>query len=333
MADSRSIAHSRLRWVGALLLLSILATSAVAEEAGKVWRIGFLSSGNPIGTPHLAAFMDGLRERGYEEGKNVHIEHRWIDRDLERMPELASELVNLPVDVLVAWSSVATAGAKKASSTTPIVMIAISDPVGQGFVASLAKPGGNVTGMSNMLRGVVAKNLEALAKVAPGAKSFAVFRNPRNPSHPLVLQEAEAAARELGVRLKVVDVGAPDEIERAFVAVRKERVGGILIFGDPMYVQQRRQIADLARQARLPSITIFRQYAEAGGLMTYGLNTTDHFRRGAYFVDKIIKGANPADLPVEQPTTFEMVVNLKTARAIKATIPNEILIRAEKVIQ
>lgn len=320
-----------------LMLMSagalVAADLVSAQNPKRVPRIGFLASANPVGTPHLEAFVQGLRDFGYVEGKTIHIEHRWIDRDLERMPALATELVKLPVDVIVAWSSPAVTAAKQVTSTVPVVMIAVADPVGQGFVASLAKPGGNITGMSNMLRGTIAKNVEMLVKFAPGAKRIAVLRNPGNPSHGLVLQEAETAARDYGVQLQVVDVNTPAEVDSAFAAIRREHAAGVVIFGDPLFVQQRHRIAELATQARLPSTTIFRQYPEAGGLLSYGLNTTDHFRRAASFVDKILKGAKPAELPVEQPSTFEMVLNLKTARALGIRVPESVLLRADKVIE
>lgn len=314
---------------GALIAADLVS----AQDSKRIPRIGFLASGNPIGTPHLEAFVQGLRDLGYVEGKTIHIEHRWIDRDLERMPALATELAKLPVDVIVAWSSPAVTAAKQVTTTVPVVMIAVADPVGQGFVASLAKPGGNITGMSNMLRGTIAKNVEMLVKLAPGAKRIAVLRNPGNPSHALVLQEAEAAARDYGAQLQVVDVNIPAEVDGAFALIRKEHAAGVVIFGDPLFVQQRSRIAELAAQARLPSTTIFRQYPEAGGLMSYGLNTTDHFRRAASFVDRILKGAKPAELPVEQPSTFEMVLNLKTARALGLRVPESVLLRADKVIE
>jgi putative ABC transport system substrate-binding protein len=306
---------------------------ARANSPKKIARLGFLSSGNHLDTPQYAAFVQGLRELGYEEGRNLRIEHRWIDRDLKRMPALATELVKLPVDVLVAWSSPAVAAAKRATTITPIVMIAVSDPVGQGFVASLAKPGGNITGMSNLLRGTIAKNVEMLIKFLPGARRLVALRNPDNPSHEMVLQEAQAAARDYGATLQTVSMSTPTDVDGAFAAIRKDRAAGMVIFGDPLFVQQRTRIAELAIQARLPSTTIFRQYPEAGGLMSYGLNNTDMFRRSAHFVDKILKGARPADLPVEQPTTFEMVINLKTARTIGVPIPESVLLRADKVIE
>lgn len=319
----------------ALIAVSALSVSGLARGAasGKIPRIGFLASGNPLGTPHFEAFVQGLRELGYVEGKTIHVEHRWIDRDLERMPALATELVRSPVDVIVAWSSPAVSAAKQVTTTVPIVMIAVSDPVGQGFVESLAQPGGNITGMSNMLRGTIAKNMEMLVRIVPGAKRIAALRNPGNPSHALVLQEAEAAARDYDLRLQVVDINTSAEVDDAIATIRKEHAAGILMFGDPLFVQQRTRIAQLTTEARLPSTTIFRQYPEAGGLMSYGLNTTDHFRRAAYFVDKILKGAKPSDLPVEQPTTFQLVLNLKTAKAIGVRVPEDVLLRAEKVIE
>jgi len=319
-----------LQWVSAGI---VLPAAPVRARDGGVPRIGFLSSGNHLVTPHYAAFTQGLRELGYAEGKTIHIEHRWTDCDLGRLPALATELVTLPVDVLVAWSSPSVTAASQVTTTTPIVMIAVSDPVGQGFVKSLAQPGGNITGMSNMLRGTIAKNVEMLVSIVPNARHIAALRNPGNPSHELVLMEVEAAARNHDLRLQVVDARTPAEVERAFAVIKKARAAGVLLFGDPLFVQQRARIAQLAMAARLPSTTIFRQYPEAGGLMSYGLNTTDHFRRAAYFVHKILNGVKPSDLPVEQPTTFQLVLNLKTAKAIGVQIPPDVLLRAEKVIE
>jgi putative ABC transport system substrate-binding protein len=319
-----------------LLLLgagALVPVLAVADAPQRVPRIGFLASGNPVGTAQYEAFLQGLRELGYVDGRTIRIELRWLDRDLERLPALAAELAKLPVDVLVAWSSPAITAAKKTTTTTPIVMIAASDPVGQGFVASLAKPGGNVTGLSNLLRGTIAKNVEMLLAIIPGARRLAVLRNPGNPSHELVLQEVRAAAADFDLRLQIVDVNTADELGAAFAAIERDRAAGLVIFGDPLFVQQRQRIAEAALQARLPSTTIFRQYPEAGGLMSYGLNTTDHFRRAATFVDRILKGARPAELPVEQPATFQMLVNLRTAKAIGLRVPESLLLRADRVIE
>lgn len=310
----------------------VWAGLAPAQEGKRVPLVGFLATTNPAETPHYRAFLDGLAALGYHEGKNIRIQHRWSD-GVKQQPELAAELVGLKPDLLVAWSSPSVAAAKQITSTLPIVMVAASDPVGSGFVASLARPGGNVTGMSNMHRGTITKNVEMLTRLVPGASHIAVMRNPENAAHRLVLQEAEAAAREYRLALQVLDVRKVSDIGPAFGAARKAQVAGLVIFGDPAFVGQRQYIADLARQAHLPSTTIFRQYPESGGLMSYGLNTTDLFYRAASFVDKILKGANPADLPVEQPTTFEMIINLKTAKAIGVEIPQDVLLRANRVIE
>lgn len=323
------------RVLPALIGVVVLVFSCVvyAKEAGRIARIGFISSTNPVGTPHYAAFLDGLREQGYVEGKNILIEHRWTDRKLEQLPAFAEELVNLKVDLIVAWSSHSVAAAKQATKTIPIVMVAVGDPVGSGFVSSLARPEGNITGMSNMLRATVAKSVEMLKTLVPEIKRIAVLRVPANPGHILVLKEVEDAARNLGLRLQVLDVDAPADIDKAFSAIVKERADGLLILGDQIFVGQRRHIADLALQARLPSITIFNQYPEAGGLMSYGFNTLNQFRRTANFVVRILQGTKPADLPVEQPSTFELVINLKTARALGLQIPESLLLRADKIIE
>ena len=313
--------------------LSLAEPAWTNQVERKIARVGVLASGNLTGTPQYEAFRRGMQEHGWVEGNNFSIEHRWTDQDVGQLPALARELVELPVDVILAWGTPAVAAARQATATVPIVMIAVADPVAQGFVTSLAKPGGNITGMSNRLLGNIAKNVEMLVRVRPGAKRIAILANPGNGSHALVLQEAQAAARDHGVHLDVLAAATPAEIERVIPAIRPESIAGMVIIGDPMFMQQRARIAELALQKRLPTTTIFRQYPEAGGLMSYGLNSTDMFRREAYFVDKILRGTKPGDLPVEHPTTYEMVINLKTARAIGIQIPESVVLRADKVIE
>lgn len=319
----------------ALMFTCILVPSCIvmAQDIERIPRVGFLASGNLLGTPQYEAFLLRLRELGYVEGKTIHIEHRWIDRDLQRLPALAAELTKLPVDIIVTWGSPALAAARQVTTTIPIVMIAVADPVKQGIVSSLAKPGGNITGMSNMLRGTIGKNVEMLVKITPNAKRIAVLRNPDNPSHGLVLQEVEAAALEYDLQIQVMDVNAPEKMDGAISAIRKDHTAGLLIIGDPLFMQLRQRIAALALQAHLPSSTIFRQYPESGGLMSYGLNTTDMFRHIADYVGRILKGAKPADLPIEHPTTYELVINANTAKALGARIPDEVMLRADKVIE
>jgi len=321
----------------ALALALLAAPLAIeAQPAAKVFRIGLLGPFQPT-DPRVSrlweALFQGLRELGYVEGKNIVIEGRFSEGKHERLPALAAELVRLKVDVIVTGSSPAPEAAKQATSTIPIVFGIHSDPVGSGLVASLARPGGNVTGLSMLSRDLVGKHLQLLKEAVPRISRVAVLSNPSNPSLALSVTEAEAAARSLKVRLQMVEARAPGDLAGAFSAMTKERAGGLLVLGDPMLFGQRTRIAELAATHRLPMITAVREFAEAGGLMTYGANLRESFRRAATYVDKILKGAKPADLPVEQPTKFEFVINLKTARALGLTIPEAVLLRADEVLQ
>jgi putative ABC transport system substrate-binding protein len=317
--------------LGGLLLTTPLA--ALAQQQGKVWRVGFLATTAPAGAVQTEAFREGLRERGYVEGGNIAIEYRWVDGTLDRLPELAAQLVRLKVDLIFAWGTPAVAAAKQATSTVPIVFAGVADPVESGLIANLARPGGNITGMSNLARGLSAKRVELLAQIVPNIKLVAALRSVENPASALLFKEVEAAARSLGLRLQRVDIHAPEDLEGAFASMGKERAAGVVILADPMFTGQRRRIAELATRYRMPSIYTNREYAEAGGLMSYGPNQTDMHRRAAGYVDKILKGAKPGDLPVEQPTKFELVINRKTAKALGLTIPQSLLISADKVIE
>ncbi len=312
------------------VLLSPLA--ADAQQAAKVYRIGYL--GNVPTPPTLwEAFLRGLRELGWVEGQKLVIERRNAEGRFERLPDLAADLVRLKVDLIVAAGSPAPLAAKRATNTIPIVMTNAGDPVGSGLVTSLARPGGNVTGQSLLNPALVGKQLELLKEVVPKVARAAVLTNPGNPARALMLTEAEAAMRLLGLQFQVLDARGPAEFEAAFSAMRTERAGALLILSDPMFVGERRRLADLAARSRLPAVSGLRELVDAGILMTYGASVSDLFRRAATFVDKILKGAKPSDLPVEQPTKFELVINLKTAKTLGVNIPQSVLIRADHVIQ
>ncbi|MBI5627878.1 MAG: ABC transporter substrate-binding protein [Candidatus Rokubacteria bacterium] len=305
-----------------------------AQAPAKVPRIGFLSPLSPTDNPHvLEAFRQGLRELGYVEGQTIAIEYRIGEGRPERLPALAADLVRLKVDVIVTGGAAASEVARRATSTIPIVFAVTDDPVAEGLVASLARPGGNITGLASIGGEVVGKQLELLKEVAPKVSRVAVLQNPSNPGHPHNLRRAEGAARALGLQLQVLEARTPAEIDAAFAAMRSQRAGGVLVLRDPLFHTQRTQIAALAAKSRLPAVYGIREQAEAGGLMAYGANVLLMYRRAATYVDRILKGAKPSDLPVEQPTKFELVVNLKTAKAAGLTIPQSILLRADEVIQ
>jgi putative ABC transport system substrate-binding protein len=315
------------------IFLLVAPLAAEAQAPAKVPRIGFLSTTSRTEDPRFEAFLQGLRELGYVDGQNIAIEFRFVEGRPERLPALAAELVRLKVEVIVAAGPAATEAAKQATSTIPIVFAVSGDPVAVGLVASLARPGGNITGLASIAPEVVGKQLELLKEVAPKISRMAILQNPSNPGHPVVVRQAEGAARVLGLQLHIVQARTPSELEAAFATMRSQRVGGVLVVRDAMVFAQRRQIAALAAKSRLPAVYGFRENAEAGGLMAYGASIPLMYRRAATYVDKILKGAKPADLPVEQPTKFELVINLKTAKALGLTIPPSLLGRADEVIQ
>jgi putative tryptophan/tyrosine transport system substrate-binding protein len=308
------------------VLAAPLATEA--QQLPKVPRIGVLEA-NP-GFDN--AFYDGLRELGYVEGQSIAIEYRWAEWKHERLPDLAAELVRLKVDVIVATIAVAVQAAKHATKTIPIVMVA-NDPVAAGFVASVARPEGNITGLSMMTPEVVAKQLGLLREMAPKISRVAVLGNPANPGNAPQLRAAEMAARALRVGLQPLEARGPSEIDRAFAAMTRERAGAFLVLLDPILVGHRERIADLAAKGYLPAMYALRQHVEVGGLMAYGADIFDLFRRTAIFVDKILKGAKPADLPIEQPTKYELVINIKTAKALGLDVPDTLLATADEVIE
>ena len=316
--------------------LAIARSAAEAQQAAKVPRIGYLSS-NLAGSPHMTeGFRQGLRDLGYVEGRNVVIEFRDAEGKLERLPALAAELVALKVDVIVVGGTVAALAAKQATKTVPIVFVSAVDPVTDGLVTSLARPGGNVTGLSALAPELVGKRLEQLKQAVPGVSQVAVLWQPGalgERTEKDMRKEAEVAARALGVRLQFVEVRGPDDFDRAFSDMTRARAGALTVLGSTMLINERRRLVDLAAKNRLPAVYGLREYVDAGGLMCYGPNNADMFRRAATYVDKILKGAKPGDLPVEQPTKFELVINLKTAKALGLTIPQSVLARADEVIQ
>jgi putative ABC transport system substrate-binding protein len=319
-----------------LLLLAAPLGMATAQPPQKVPRIGYLNPGSasdPLRQRRLEVFRQGLRELGYVEGQNIAIESRWAEGKYDRYPALAADLVRLTVGVIVATGGAATQAAQQATRTIPIVMSHVLDPVGSGHVPSLARPGGNVTGISMMAPDLVGKQLELLNEVVPKVSRVALLWNPANPASAPQLRGAEAAARALGVRLQTLEAQDPQEIASAFASMTRERAGALVVLSDAIFLNQRRQIAELAAKRRLPSVYGLTDFAEAGGLMVYGANLLDLERRATIYVDKILKGAKPADLPVEQPTKFELVVNGKTAKALGLTIPPSLLLRADQVIK
>jgi putative tryptophan/tyrosine transport system substrate-binding protein len=319
-----------------LLLLSAFLNTAAAQPPEKVPRVGYLLGGShsdPQRQRLLEAFRQGLRELGYVEGQNIAIESRWAEGKDDQLPALAADLVRSKVDVIVAQSGAATQAAQQATRTIPIVMSLSNDAVGSGLVASLARPGGNVTGLTIIAPDLAGKQFQLLKEVVPKVSRVALLTNPANPASAPFLREAEAAARALGVRLQTLEARDPQEIDSAFAAMTRERAGALLIHPDGIFMSQRRQIAELAATRRLPSIYGQTEYAEAGGLMAYSANFLDVQRRAATYVDKILKGAKPADLPIAQPTKFDLVINLRTAKAMGLTIPPALLLRADQVIE
>ena len=308
--------------------------AAEAQQAGKVWRVGYLDQGSAErNKPYLEAFQRGLRDLGWVEGKNVAFEIRFAEGKTDRLPALAAELVRLKVDLIATSSTPAALAAKQATMTIPIVIGFAADPVGSGIVRSLARPGGNITGWTHQGLELRAKYLELLKEAVPEATRFGVLWNPANPVHQSSMEVIEASARRLKVDLYPVGVREPKELESAFSLLAGKRADALVVYPDGMFHSQTSLIVALAAQRRFPAIYGIRDYIEAGGLMTYGTNLYDMFRLGASLADKILKGAKPADLPVVQPTTFELVINLKTAKALGLTIPPSLLMRADEVIE
>jgi putative tryptophan/tyrosine transport system substrate-binding protein len=328
-----------MRRIGLVVLLAvILAWEPIsgAQPEGKTRVIGFLGP-PPSAGGLVQAFQQGLRDLGYVEGQNIRVEYRYTDAplqgDIDRMAQLAAELVRLKPDVLVVSITEAALAAKSVTRTIPIVMANAADPVAAGLVSSLAHPGGNITGLARLAPELVGKNLELLKEAVPEATRIGVLANPRNPLSDAMVKDARNAARSLDVQLKVIAVRTPAEVEKAFSTLPSDRVGAVLLFPDGTFYLNRTHIAALALRYRLPAIFQNREFVDAGGLLSYAPSSASNYRRAAMYVDKILKGAKPADLPVEQPTKFELVINLKTAKVLGLTIPQSLLLRADQVIE
>jgi len=316
------------------VLLLALHVSADAQQTKKIPRIGYLGIGAPSASPaRIEAFRQGLRDLGYVEGKNIFIEHRYAEGKLDRLQALAVELVRLNVDLIVSAGPTVTRAVKQATVTIPIIMAYDDDPVSNGFVASLARPGGNITGLSTLAPGISGKQLELLKEIVPKLSHVAVLGDAAQPGNPQAFAEINLAADGLGVRRQILDIQDPKDIEPAFRAAKKGHANALLMLASPVLLSQRRRVADLAVKSRLPAIYGRPEFVEDGGLLYYGTSFNELFRRAADFVDKILKGAKPADLPVEQPKKFEFVINLKSAKQIGLTIPPNVLARADRVIK
>jgi ABC-type uncharacterized transport system substrate-binding protein len=330
---------TRRTFIGTLAGVVAAPLAAQAQSAAKVSRIGWLLTGSleaPETRALLSAFRQGARERGYVEGQNLVVEYRPAEGQLDRFPALAADLVRLKVDLIVAGSTSAARAAQKATTIIPIVAPTMGDPIGDGFVASLARPGGNITGLTFLGPELAPKRLELLKEALPKMSRLVGIWHPGSLSERTakdMLSQTETAARTLGVHLELVGVRSPDEIDRAFSTMARQRPDAFVMFPSVMFFIERRRVIDLAEKHRLPSIYVAREFVDIGGLFSYGASISDLFRRTAVYVDKILKGAKPADLPVEQPTKFELVINLKTAKTLGLTIPEALLRRADEVIQ
>lgn len=320
----------------ALLALGAAPLASFAQQQGKVWRIDYLDFGSrqsTVDAGRYGALIQGLRENGYVEGKNIVLEARFAEGDKDRAGGFAGELVRQNVDLILALGSGATRAAKQATATIPIVVISSPDPVSEGFAASLARPGGNITGMSNGTDDTAPKLVELLTIAIPKLHRFSLLTNPANGAHASLILRYRTAAEKIGKQVLPMSVGTPGEIESSFALLARERTDAMIILADAFLFQQRAQIAALALKHRLPSIYAFAGYAEVGGLMSYGADNNDNFRRAGIFVDKILKGAKPADMPFEQPTRYYFIINRKTADALGLKMPQSLLARADRVIE
>jgi len=324
---------SRREFIGGLAGAAVLLpVTACAEATPKVPRIGLLMTTTPAAASHIvAAFLDALREQGRIEGQSIAVEYRWAEGRSERFDELASDLVRHKVDVLVASSQGPALAAQRATKTIPIIMVNVTDPVEAGLVGSLARPGGNITGLSQQLTAEIrAKQLQLLREALPKILRVAVLRS---PTTTVGLREYETAGRALDLQVQFVEVRSYEDLGPAFAAMGRDRVDALVVPGDTFLFTERQRVADLARERRLPGIYALREFTEAGGLMSYSARLTEQFRRAAIYVDKVLRGANPATLPVESPSQYELMINLKTAKALGLTIPQTLLLRADEIIQ
>ena len=314
--------------------LAVPFASFAQPQTAKIARLGILSPLTAAVAAHnQEALREGLRDLGWVEGRNLVIENRFAEGRADRLPELATELVRLKVDVIVTGAFPGALAAKNATATIPIVMVTTGDPVASGLIGSLAHPGGNVTGVTALGRELSVKRLSLLKEAVPGVARVAVLSNPANPETGPMVKSLEVAARSLGVQLRVLEVRDPTEFEKAFATITKERAGAIMVLTDSLFYTHSKRIVELAAKSRLPATYGLRQNVDDGGLMFYGATLADMYHRAATYVDKILKGAKPTDLPVEQPTKFELVINMKTAKTLGIKIPNVIMLRADKVIE
>ena len=320
-------------WLLTAVLLTTVSLSE-AQQRGKVPRIGFLGNSTAALEENLVGpFRDGLRDLGYVEGQNILIEYRWAEGKYERFPALIAELIASKVDVIVTAGTPATQAYQKARTSIPLVMVAVGDPVGTGIVASLNRPGGNITGLTSISPELEGKRIELLREVIPKLSHIAVLWNPKNAFHAIENKEVETAAAALRMKVLYLGVEVQEQIGKAFAQILKERPGALLVLADRVFLHNRALIMDFAAKHRLPGVYAYLELVEAGGLMSYGPSYADMHRRAATYVDKILKGAKPADLPVERPMKFELVINLKAAKQIGLTVPPNVLARADKVIK
>ena len=320
----------------AMLACVLVAPPSVdAQPRESPRRIGYLAGGSgTVSAVNVDAFRDALRDLGWIEGRNLSIEYRFADGRAERLPDLAAELVRLKVDLILAVPTPAALAARDATATIPIVMVSVADPVAVGLVESLARPGRNATGVSFSVGiDIIGKELQVLKDAVPRARTVAILLNPTNPGHAHAVTNAQAAARSLGLSLWLVEARAPADLDGAFATMARDRADALLVIADAMFHAQRVRIAELASKRRLPSMHAFREYVDAGGLMSYGPNLVSQYRQAAGYVDRILKGAKPAELPVEQPTKFELVINLRTARALGLSLPQSLLLQADQLIE
>ncbi len=325
---------SRRQFISTTFSILTMPCAAAAQESRQIARIGRLSPLSASATAHIQdAFRERLRDLGWVEGRNLAIEDRFAAGDVNRLPDLAAELVRLKVDVILAGSTPGALAAKKATTTIPIVMVMGGDPVASGLVISLARPGGNVTGVTALVQELTGKRIELLKEAVPGVTRVAFLSDPTFPDSEPSLKGAESAARALRVQLRVIEVHHPNELEKAFAAISNERAGALMVEQAVMFTQHRRRIVELAAKSRLPAMYGLREYVDAGGLMFYGTSLQEMYYRAATFVDKVLKGAKPGDLPGEQPTKFELLINVKTAKVLGLTMPRSLLLRADRIVE
>ena len=300
----------------------------------KIPRIGFMGNSTAALEANLVdAFREGLSDLGYEEGRNIVIEYRWADGNYDRFPALVAELIAAKVDAIVTAGTPAALAVKKATTTVPLVMVAVGDPVGTGLVPSLARPGGNLTGLSSIAPDLEGKRLQLLREIVPALSHVAMFVNSLNPFHVSSMKQARAAAQTMGIKLQLHDIRKSEDLDDAFAAIRKERPDALLILADRVFLHNRERMMDFTREQRLPNVNAYKELVEVGGLMSYGPSYEDMHKRAAIYVDKILKGAKPADLPIEQPSKFTFIINLKTAKALGVTVPSQLLGLADQLIE